>query len=250
MIKLNRNSKPQVLEENEYTWLCNLKTAIAAYGDYASIPNDEKAKLTKFYRHDDIKAELFTSSNDKCAFCECKPAEGGNIEVEHFKPKSIHPEFTFSWENLLPSCRKCNGSKSDHDTVKEPIINPYEIDPETVFEYNDIRILAKHGDNENIGNKTIEVCSLNSVRLMKPRSEILVNLYFFNDTLEAALADYREAPTDAKKRNRLRSISEAVEKIEQLTESQEKYSSFCASFLKNSDVYNRAKILIQSAMAA
>ena len=250
MIKLNRSNKPEILESNEYTWLCNLKAAIAAYGTYAAIPKEQKSQLTKYYRHEDIKKELFNSSNEKCAFCVCKPAEGGNIEVEHFKPKSIYPDFTFEWTNFLPACRKCNGSKSDHDTLIEPIINPYEIDPESVFEYNDIRILAKTGIHEAKGKKTIEVCSLNSVRLMQPRSEILVNLYFFNDTLEEALADYNEASTEAKKRNRLRNINEAIEKIEQLTAPQEKYSAFCTSFLKNSDVYNRAKQIIQDAMAA
>ena len=250
MIRLNRTSKPKLLEDNEYTWLCHLKAAIAAYGSYSAIPQDEKSKLTKFYRHDDIKEELFKTSFEKCAFCECKPAEGGNIEVEHFKPKSIHPDFTFEWENLLPSCRKCNGSKLDHDTAIAPIVNPYEMDPKEIFEYSDIRILAKSGASKSIGDNSIEVCGLNSVRLMKPRSEILVNLYFFQDTLQEAMADYHDADTGAKKRNRVRSINEAIEKIEQLTDPREKYSGFCSNFLENCEIYNKAKALIKDAMAA
>lgn len=250
MIKLARNIKPEVLEINEAIWSSNLHTAIQKYGCYSNIPNQEKMQLTQYYRHEKIKEALFSSSYEKCAFCECKPSEGGNIEVEHFKPKSIYPDSTFEWDNFLPSCRKCNGLKSDHDTVKEPIINPYDVDPSTVFKYNDIRIVAKDGLNKVTAKRTIEICNLNSVRLMKPRSEILVNLYYFIDSLTEALTDYDEADTDIKKRNRLRSINESIEQIELLMQPQEKYSAFCTNFLENNVTFNKAKRLINTTIAA
>ncbi|WP_085297014.1 HNH endonuclease family protein [Cognaticolwellia mytili] len=249
MIKLQRPKKPNILVLNEYSWLCKLQAAIAAYGSYKKIPKEQKDKLISHYRHQEIKTPLFESSSQKCAFCECMPAEGGHIEVEHFKPKSIHPNSTFEWINFLPSCRKCNGYKLDHDTVKEPIINPYETDPEEVFDYEAFRINAKKGPHEIAGNKTIAICGLNSAGLMQPRANILVSLFSFSDSLELAITDYHEASTDIKKRNRVRNINQAIERIELLVDPGEKYSGFCKDFLKKCETYQKAKEIVEQVAA-
>ena len=249
MIKLNRPNKPSVLAQNEYLWLCNLKTAIAAYGSYAAIPKDEKAKLISHYRHADIKTILFESSSQKCAFCESKPSESGHIEVEHFKPKSLYPDFTFDWLNFLPCCRKCNGNKLDHDTVADPILNPYDRDPKDVFSYSDIRIVAKSGEVEDIAKKTIEICGLNGARLMRPRADVLINLHGFSDSISEAINDYNLADTDIKKRNRVRKINQALEQIELLITESEKYSGFCKNFLDNCNSYQKAKKIVESIAA-
>lgn len=249
MIKLNRPTKPNILVQNEVSWLCNLKAAITAYGSYSSIPKDEKAKLISHYRHEDIKKDLFSSSSQKCAFCESKPSESGNIEVEHFKPKSQYPDFTFDWYNFLPCCRKCNGNKLDHDTVQQPIINPYEIDPEAVFEYSDIRIAPQKGDMESVAKRTIDVCGLNGARLMRPRADILINLYGFSDAIGDAVNDYQLADTNIKKSNRIRKINQALEHIELLTLANEKYSGFCKDFLEKSSSYKEAKRIVEQVAA-
>lgn len=244
MIKLNRPDKPDILTKNEHTWLSALRTAISIYGNYYSIPKIEKAKLLAPYRHEEIKKALFESSSEKCAFCESIPAESGFIEVEHFKPKSLYSDFTFDWNNLLPCCRHCNGNKLDHDTVKEPILNPYDIDPEDAFYYREIRIEPKDGLNQSIAEKTIEICGLNGARLMKPRANILVNLYEFSDALKLAIDNYEQADTVAKKKSRIRNINQALEQIELLTENNEKYSAFCKSFLASCKNYIDAKRIV------
>lgn len=75
MIKLERKPKPKILEENQATWQHALDQEIQKYGSYDKIPQTEKDGLTCNYRHDQIKEQLFKSSGDKCAFCECKPGE-------------------------------------------------------------------------------------------------------------------------------------------------------------------------------
>jgi len=245
MIKLIRGPKPKILEINEKTWAEGLAAAIAKYGAYNLIPNDEKNQLISYYRHNSIKESLFISSFEKCAFCECKPAEGGNIEVEHFLPKSKYPDLTFEWSNFLPACRKCNGSKLDHDTGKDPIINPYETNPEDIFDYHDIKISPR--EENNLGKKTIEIFSLNSIRLMKPRADILISLHTFSAAIEEAITDYKESTTDIKKSNRLRKISEAIEGIEQLALPSEKYSAFCKCYLSRCKPYIDAKALLEFA---
>jgi len=245
MIKLERKNMPVILEDNHYSWTCQLEAAVAAYGCYSKIPKDEKAKLLVHYRHNDIKSVLFESSQQKCAFCESKPAESGNIEVEHFFPKSKYPGLAFDWNNFLPACRKCNGSKDDHDTLKEPIVNPYEIDPEKVFHYRDIKISANDNQHKDIGDLTIKTCGLNSVRLMKPRADILVSLHAFSAAIEEAIQDFSQAATEQKRRNRKRKIRESLEIIELLASPSGKLSGFCKSYLNDCEPYQRALAIIE-----
>ncbi len=247
MIKLDRREKPQILEDNQAQWQLALDSAVAKYGSYKEIPKKEKESLISYYRHGQIKEPLFESSNEKCAFCECKPGEGGNIEVEHFKPKSIYPELTFEWSNLLPSCRKCNGSKLDHDTGLTPIINPYETDPEEIFYYSDIRIQAI--DNSEAARNTIEVCGLNSVRLMKPRSEILVSLHDFSDAIQQAVEDYRNCDSERQRAHRSRKLADSIERIELLANRAERYSAFCKHYLNHCKPYNEAKEIVAEMVA-
>ncbi|NOI85078.1 HNH endonuclease [Vibrio sp. 99K-1] len=246
MIKLVRGIKPDILNAHHDTWQVALDAAIQKYGSYKNIPKKEKDSLLSHYRHQDIKDILFATSKLKCAFCECKPTEGGNIEVEHFKPKSIYPEFAFEWLNFLPSCNKCNNSKLNHDTGKLPIVNPYETDPEDVFYYEDIRI--RPVDGNKLGNTTIEVCGLNTVRLMTPRGQLLASLHEFAYSMEEALNDYHSCSTELTKMNRLRKISSSIDSIEELTKSSSKYSAYCSHYLRNCQSYIDAKKLIRSAM--
>lgn len=249
MIKLNREVKPDVLSENEDAWTAELTKAIAEHGNYSELPKEIKDKLLPHYRHQDIQKGLFDSSHQKCAFCETKPGESGNIEVEHFAPKSIYPNLTFSWENLLPSCRKCNGSKGTHDTLIKPIINPYETDPDDVFHYQDIRLAANNNNYKDVGERTIRVCGLNSVRLMKPRANILVSLHAFSESISDAIEDYKQADTPRKRMARRRKLGEAVEIMENLSASTEIFSGFCINYLAECAPFREAKGIINQECA-
>lgn len=245
MIKLTRGVEPNFLTSNKTNLWRSLEEAIKIYGSYKLIPPDVKEKLVCNYRHSEIKEALIESSSGKCAFCECVPSEGGNVEVEHFKPKSKYPNFTFEWENLLPACRRCNGSKDDHDTDLEPIVNPYIQNPSDFFFYDSLNIKPLVGTNHEVATRTIEICGLNTIRLWKPRSQILVSLHDFEQSLEAALEDFRLADTSRKQANRKRSIREALSRIEELSKTAEKYSAFCGFFLRDSAIYMQAKLLIE-----
>lgn len=246
MIKINRSAEPKFLKDNKLSLWTALDAAIKKYGSYKDIPLGEKSKLVSAYRHADVKSALVASSEGKCAFCECVPSEGGNVEVEHYNPKSLYPELTFEWENLLPSCNRCNRDKSDHDTRVRPIVNPYEHDPKEFFYYEGLNIKPLDGESFDVADLTIKVCGLNSLRLWEPRSKIYVSLHDFERSLQEALTKYNEAPTDLIKSNRLRSIREAVDRIEMLGRSNEKYSSFSASFLDASVIYLAAREILDS----
>ena len=150
------------------------------------------------YRHESIKEKLFASSFSKCAFCESKPAESGNIEVEHFKPKSLYPDLAFYWNNFLPVCRKCNDSKGDHDTGSEPIVNPSVDDPEKIFTYCFLNIVPV-SETDVVAEKTIEVCDLNSERLYDARSRLLHSLCSYEHQAKEWIKEIDSADTQRKK---------------------------------------------------
>lgn len=246
MIYLSKSEAPEILRLHSDMWRDSLLAAVERYDGYKNIPSNEKESLIKNYKHEDIKSVLFSMSSEKCAFCEGKPGENGNIEVEHFIPKSIYPEFTFEWNNLLPSCRKCNESKGTLDTILEPIINPCEEDPESIFEYDYLIMRPIPSlDDFTIAQRTIDEIGLNSPRLLKARADLLYNLSSYLHTAEAFLRELEGDLTPAVRRNRIRSLRESIELIDNLSSSDEKYSSFTKNYLQRNEVYQRVKAIIE-----
>lgn len=242
MIKLDRPTNiPQVLQDNAQEWTRNLLALVQEYGTYKAIPSKIKEAALQHYRHKDIKSILFESTYRKCAFCEGFPEDNGNIEVEHFHPKSLYPAEAFSWENFLPCCRKCNGAKDAHDTKNEPIINPFINNPEDHLAISSsLRVIGK----DEIGSKTIEVCGLKGTRIYRPYSELLVQFLQYDDDLTAVLQEYSLKNTPTTKRNQLVKIKESIERLEGLMNKKSKYSFFCSSFILSSESYKAAKSLI------
>jgi len=144
----------------------------------------------------------------KCAFCEAS-LKNSYAEIEHFRPKKSsnlsrcdssksYYWLAFAWDNLLPSCKMCNISKSNcfdiyevrvnydkdtleflhtslqkyHDIEKPKLLHP-EIDK---FE-KDIHFQRKGKmvtDNERV-KYTIKVCNLNRKYLSELREEIITD---------------------------------------------------------------------------
>ena len=119
MIKLTRNTAPDKLTEEFVK------------------KGTEKYKNTKesVWNVDWLKEALLDMSNQKCAYCEGRlDLKSDYMEVEHFRDKKDYPNDVLIWENLLPSCKHCNGNKSSHDVVSEPIINPFvDVPREHIF---------------------------------------------------------------------------------------------------------------------
>lgn len=241
MIKLERPNIPQILIDKGEDWTNALLALVNEYGEYSKIPAVAKETILKNYRHAQIKETLYPSSNKKCAFCESFPEDSGNIEVEHFHPKSLYPLEAFDWHNFLPCCRKCNSAKSDHDTKASPIINPYIDDPENHLDIDVISLKAK----DKIGQMTIDVCQLKGTRLYRPFSDLLVSFKQFEDDLKEALDELTEKNTPIKKRNHLIKIREAIDRLENLMKPQSQYSFFCKKTITASEVYRRAKLVLE-----
>lgn len=242
MIKLKKSiDAPQILQDKQTEWTDHLLALVSKYGNYKNIPQEEKASALTHYRHKDITIPLFASSHQKCAFCEGSPKDSGNIEVEHFYPKSIYHDKAFDWDNFLPSCRKCNDSKLTHDVGVEPILNPYDkdFDPSQQFEF----VLARMKGKTEIAKRTIDVCGLKS-RLYDPYSKLIKVFCEYEQSLEEALEELNEKDTNRKRLNQIRRISDSIDRIESLMKPTEKYSYFCSYIIRSSEVYNEAKRLL------
>ena len=83
-------------------------------------------------------------------------------EIDHFYPKAIYPFLACSFYNLIPSCKTCNHMKSDNDSFRNGLMNPYEMEEDTFkfsYDLNSVDILNieflerydhKHEKNINI----------------------------------------------------------------------------------------------------
>ena len=127
MIYIEKDATPPlILVQNKNEWTKELKDNIKKYGGYENIPLDIKNSMWVHYRHKDIKEKLFACSYQKCAFCESKPAESGNIEVEHFKPKSLYPDFAFD-------CRSAR-KYADENKIADRTIEICDLNSERLYE--------------------------------------------------------------------------------------------------------------------
>lgn len=186
MIKLNRTLKPVKLTSE-------LKAKLT-----------DKFKLTgkSVWNIDFIKKELLGFSNDKCCYCEANINEESKyLEVEHFHHKGTYKDEVLEWENLLPSCRKCNGTKNDHDTKLEPIIDPSKIDPKDHLKYWRYRIKG----SDDFGKLTVSVLNLNDQdRLVKKRFEIGNAIQEKLEQLNELAEDYIQGiQANTRKKNRI-----------------------------------------------
>lgn len=118
MRNLIKAAAPEVLSDNEETWL----------EEYLA----DKTNATKKYRyrHRDIKNALLNETSHKCIYCESKLGHNTPGDVEHKTPSSVVPESHFAWDNLTISCTECNRRKSNYFSEEEPFLDPYSMDVE------------------------------------------------------------------------------------------------------------------------
>lgn len=74
-------------------------------------------RLWKAYKMGSAKEKAMSARprKDRCVYCE----ENQGVEIDHLRPKTLHPWLTFCWENLIPACSTCGGPsyKYDKDAV-------------------------------------------------------------------------------------------------------------------------------------
>ena len=192
MIKLSRATRPDYLSDDKVSELTD-----------AFILEPNKS----VWNHPEIKKSLLESTNGKCAFCESNVSEESKyMEVEHFRYKKKYKHLVVEWDNLLPSCKRCNVAKKDHDVEQEPLLNPYDDNPR---QHLGFRLYMLRGLT-SIGSSTIECLDLNNVdRLVHPRFEIGMQVQSSINIANERMERWSSEPS-TKARNRLISIMETI----------------------------------------
>lgn len=152
MIKLQRGVRPTYLSDQKVQELTDIFKA-------------DKNKTV--WKQESIGESLLTSSSFKCAYCECKlQIEDSYMQVEHFKDKDTYPDDVVDWENLLPSCGRCNRKKWTLDVITNPIVNPYIDEPKVHLCQESFRLYGK----DEKGKTTVKKLFLNDDdRVVLPR---------------------------------------------------------------------------------
>jgi len=153
-----------------------------------------------------IEKALLKMSHNKCAYSEQYiNRESAYMEIDHFKCKDLYEDCVVEWGNLLPSCKKCNTTKDNHDVVSEPIVNPL-IDTPKEFLY--VKAF-KYYPRDKKGETTIDVLAINDrIHLTNPRAELGFKIAENIGNLFELL---KSASTPRKQNNTLSKIKSALE---------------------------------------
>lgn len=122
MIKLEKLEEPVILKDKKAEWTREYLEAKAA--------DNLKDTVRYRYRHPDIKTQVRKETSDKCAYCESKITHTYPGDTEHILPRSDFPELVVDWANLTLCCGECNRRKSNYHSATEPLMNPYNDEPE------------------------------------------------------------------------------------------------------------------------
>lgn len=247
MIKVFRDSTPQILQVHQQEWTKILVDLVNQYGGYDKIPETIKNQVVKQYRHDDIKEAVKNLFHGKCVFCEAFIETVSYAHIEHFHPKSIYHEETFEWNNLFPACPKCNIYKGNHDTKKYPIVNPEKDEPEHYFIYPDVRIQpASDSPDITKSQQTIDVCGLHRLTLCRDMANILLQFYKIEQLLKEKVNEYDALKRKTDKIKRLNKIHNALENMKAESADTEPYAGFLRYILRTNKIVKSASDLVNA----
>ncbi|HDS4100007.1 TPA: hypothetical protein ACKRC9_001769 [Proteus mirabilis] len=205
----------------------------------AEFINSNKKKSV--WKNKNIINSLLESSHDKCAYCECDVSEESKyMEVEHFKCKILYPNEVVLWSNLLPSCKRCNGIKGDHDVCLNPIINPYIDEPNKHLKVR----FARFRPIDDLGKETIDVLQLNDhQRLARKRAKLVIALDDKLDELKRKVVKFYHNPTDDReKRDILTKIYGILNECQPL----EEYSGIMSTTLIHNSDFIEIKTILEN----
>ncbi|MFM7969819.1 HNH endonuclease [Aeromonas sp. A-5] len=217
MIKLAKGGKPEYLTDEK------VKELTEAF---------KKDNSKTVWKNKEIGDALLKSSSYKCAYCECKlQQEDSYMQVEHFKDKDSYPDDVVSWDNLLPSCGRCNRKKWTLDVVANPIINPYIDNPKSHLSQQAFRLYGKDAK----GTRTITELYLNDDdRVVLPR-------FLASNEIGAQLSGLGHKPYDLNK------IRNGITRLLQSCQVNHPYSAFIAYALHSNKDYTILKDLLLNA---
>ena len=171
-----------------------------------------------------IEQALLKMTHNKCAYSEqLLNQESAYMEIDHFRCKDQYKDEVVHWGNLLPSCKKCNTTKGNHDVVANPIVNPLVDNPKDFLYVESFRYYSRNRNEK--GKTTIETLALNDrFHFTAPRSKIGFGIVDEIETL------YEKLKLDDTERKRRNTISKIKSKLEECGPEHE-YSAVISTFI-------------------
>jgi hypothetical protein len=65
----------------------------------------------------DLRYRVLQRAGGSCKLCGCRATPDNPIQVDHIKPRSLHPELELVESNLQVLCKACNMGKSNKDAT-------------------------------------------------------------------------------------------------------------------------------------
>ena len=206
MIRLKKESQPQVLVDNRTAWTT----------EYVNWCLNLVGTAPRRYAHRDVRQALEEETSSKCAYCEARIKVVAYSHIEHMLPKRKHPHLVCDWENLTIACPKCNIEKGEYDDPGCPLLDPYKDDVEAEVVFLGTFALPRGGAR---ASATITQLDLNRMELQYERGEAIWSMFRLLDTVE-----------------RLASEPAVVQalwlEIDKFTDSRREFSSACRQFLE------------------
>lgn len=193
------------------------------------------------WNREDIKTSLLAMSFGKCCYCECKVTrQGVYVEVEHYVPKKIEPSSVLVWENLLPSCKTCNGAKSTYNTFVNPIVHPVHDIPKVHLQMKENVILVRNGSLK--GKNTLASClKPKNIKLLNDREEVCNRTEEAISTLDSLIKSYKINPDEHLERL----IPHKLRILLKEGQPQSEFSATVASYVCNSQLFLNVKSEVQ-----
>ncbi|MDO4551697.1 MAG: retron system putative HNH endonuclease [Planctomycetia bacterium] len=125
-----------------------------------------------------------------CCYCEQEIVKGIS-HIEHFRPKSLFPQFSLTYTNLLASCNGC-GKKEDtscgvkkRDIFFEEIVSPTDEKCEKRFIYTMDGQILPRDENDEYAWQTIAILGLNVPKLRRRREMVFQEMEVLQELLPA-----------------------------------------------------------------
>jgi uncharacterized protein (TIGR02646 family) len=106
-------------------------------------PLDATGQPICFAEYADARRDLIERLGDYCAYCEVRQSNA--LTIDHVEPRRHAPQRERDWDNLLPACANCNGTKGAR------ILDVYLPDRDNTaraFQYGEEGLLSPHSDLE------------------------------------------------------------------------------------------------------
>jgi uncharacterized protein (TIGR02646 family) len=174
IVRDNTNPKLQPILDNWLDWGNQWKNSTNSW-TWNKIPDLKKT----------LNELLIELTNNRCAFCNYFPLVDtahftDGLSIDHFFPKNRNKRYAiyaYQWENLFPTCQKCNNIKDDFfcclllkpDEIHYDFDDYFIVDANGKIESNP----SKDSHSQERAEKTIELCGLNRGELVENRRKIV-----------------------------------------------------------------------------